>query len=612
MYLFRSRTYVPLIAVLMVAGIQIYSSLIPKFYLGNLPQNIPISFSDYRLVASIVLIILGHAFIVTTVLVILRPFKVGTLAGILLLVLLCVLISSESIYYAKYSCYPNIKVYQDVLHSPLAVMAFGPSAFGTREQIVISAVVISVLLLSFIVVRDLRRVLMGPAVVGILVGLSLLCLVAGSYLSGAVTIRDRMLAREHTFPIYRWYLPSRLDYAENDVGLIIPFLPRSDSHATLPLVKAKDILFVILESVRADHLPFYGYDRNTVPRLKSRSDVLVFDRMYAAGPATPSSFPVIFRSRYLAGLWPQESMHSGLFELLKSAGWATAFISSDSMHWNGISNRIGAHKADYQFFPNSVDSFKSGMLRPTRASLYLQDKELVPHYRNFLSSVSDTKPTFAAVHLCGTHFPYLVSEDFQQFRPSLGESGGSEVERLTNSYDNALLNADFVLNELIEILSTLRDPSYSAIIITSDHGEALGRHGVMFHSTNYYDEQVHVPFLIIAGSSLSDSRRALAMHASERPARLWTWGRLFCGWRESERREVWKEVILPMHQRLGRWLYSESILKWLLYFRTDGSSFSTFRCSVLRNSTRFLIQLKIRIYGPDLTESKVFAISFLY
>jgi len=65
------------------------------------------------------------------------------------------------------------------------------------------------------------------------------------------------------------------------------------------MVQRQNVVLLTIDCLRADHLGFYGYDRDTAPFLSSLvSDALVFERAYATGPGTSVSFPSIFGSTY--------------------------------------------------------------------------------------------------------------------------------------------------------------------------------------------------------------------------------------------------------------------------------------------------------------------------
>src|SRR5262249_21654908 len=90
-----------------------------------------------------------------------------------------------------------------------------------------------------------------------------------------------------------------------------------------------------------------------------------------------------------------------------------------------------------------------------------------------------------------------------------GAGAHGEVERIKNSYDNAIVHIDDLVRQSLSVLRRLGMADDSLIIVTSDHGESLGEHQTFFHGTTLYDEQVHVPLLVRVGAHLEPLRSRL-------------------------------------------------------------------------------------------------------
>jgi glucan phosphoethanolaminetransferase (alkaline phosphatase superfamily) len=93
-------------------------------------------------------------------------------------------------------------------------------------------------------------------------------------------------------------------FDSNRLELVRPYLPIAPvpfDNTTLP--KARHVLWVIAECLRADRLPSYGYPRITTPFIQSEgSQWLTLDRAYSHGPGTSDNFPVLFNSRDFAAI----------------------------------------------------------------------------------------------------------------------------------------------------------------------------------------------------------------------------------------------------------------------------------------------------------------------
>jgi arylsulfatase A-like enzyme len=80
----------------------------------------------------------------------------------------------------------------------------------------------------------------------------------------------------------------------------------------------------------------------------------------------------------------------------------------------------------------------------------------------------------------------------------------SEAERQA-SYDKALAASDKMVTELLRPLTSRRPDTAPIVIVTADHGEALGEHGHAYHSTDLYNSQIRVP-LVMAGPGIKPQR----------------------------------------------------------------------------------------------------------
>jgi arylsulfatase A-like enzyme len=139
--------------------------------------------------------------------------------------------------------------------------------------------------------------------------------------------------------------------------------------------------------------------------------------------------------------------------------------------------------------------------------------------------------SFASVHLVGSHYPFQYSGTPDVFFPSMRqpsfsppddtalefEAYGEDVElpaqriqELGNSYDNSLRHVDRMIQQMIAALERQGILEDSIVIVTSDHGEALGEHRTLFHGATLYEEQVRVPLLIRVGASLAPVAERLA------------------------------------------------------------------------------------------------------
>ena len=229
---------------------------------------------------------------------------------------------------------------------------------------------------------------------------------------------------------------------------------------------ARGVLLVTIDSLRADHVGAYGYDRPTTPNLDAvAARGALFERAYSHTPATRWSVPMIHTSQ-----WPSEiawdrtqsphrlPAHSvTLAERLAALGVRTGASWPMSRSW-GLEQGFG-----------SWTQAKSG--RRHHAA------PVVGAARRFLSA-DDGGAWFFWVHLYDPHLPY---------EPRQRPFGDRPVDR----YDAEILAADEALGGLLREV-----PDDTAVIVTSDHGEEFQDHGGYAHRDRLYEELIRVPLIV--------------------------------------------------------------------------------------------------------------------
>ena len=297
---------------------------------------------------------------------------------------------------------------------------------------------------------------------------------------------------------------------END-ELIAPPLNLDSKPKTLsPIVidqkTAPNIVLITIDTLRADHLELYGYERQTAPAISALAakGVTFLD---AVAPA-PWTLPTI--ASVHSSLYPSEHNVVGaqtrlsesvetLAETLKRAGYTTLGV---------VSNRF-----------TSVDY---GM---SQGFDFFDDSQIVGHHdlsspgltRVALNAVKnlDDGPFFLWVHYFDPHFTFVRHPDFgfadgytgrfgdqisnADVRAAFSDGGVSDqdIAYVRNVYDEEIAFTDRWIGELLNS-PTLKTERNQVTILTADHGEYFMERGRFFHGEDVYKELVHVP-LIIAG-----------------------------------------------------------------------------------------------------------------
>jgi arylsulfatase A-like enzyme len=297
-----------------------------------------------------------------------------------------------------------------------------------------------------------------------------------------------------------------------------------------------NVLLVVLDTVRADHLGLYGYSRETTPNLTrlARRGV-TFDQARSTAPWTLPS-----HASMMTGRWPHElstdinhpldETHRTLAEYLAAHGYATAGFVGNATYC-GIETGLGrgfAHFEDHELsFADVLWTSVLGqriilpLICPPerRASGNPND-----YHRRDAASIRQgllawlrglgNRPFFAFLNLYDAHSPYIPPADFD--RP-LGKTTGSatnvsnlerwfildknqlssrEIQFVLDAYDDGIAYLDEQLGLLFTDLERAGRLANTLVIVTADHGEELGEHGLYGHASSLYDGEIHVPLLI--------------------------------------------------------------------------------------------------------------------
>ena len=322
----------------------------------------------------------------------------------------------------------------------------------------------------------------------------------------------------------------------------------------LPSPGSSNVLLIVLDTVGADHLSLYGYNRRTsvtLDELAARG--IRFDSARATSSWTLPSHASMFTGRWpheLSAGWfnPLDSTEPTVAGFLGANGYATAgFIAN--VWYCGSDSGLGRGFTIYQdyIFPR-LTSFATAVLvnRPIdglraldgfledrlnldilkSATEYLwwvfktNRKEASKVNQEFLDWLSERqdprRPFFAFLNFYDAHFAYnLPTISIHRFgiKPrnnrdmniiknwrQLTQKNPSpyEVNFVRDSYDDCVAHLDEEIGCLIDELGRRGVLEQTWVIITSDHGESFGENpGVFWHGTSLYSTQIHVPLVII-------------------------------------------------------------------------------------------------------------------
>jgi len=267
----------------------------------------------------------------------------------------------------------------------------------------------------------------------------------------------------------------------------LPWTCSSWSQTVRPSSPAKappDIFLVTIDTLRADHVHCYGYDRVQTPALDGLArDGIRFTEAFTPSPITNTSHASI-----LTGLLPGSHgvtdfavplspAHPTLAELLKKQSYHTAaFIGAIILDSKTLAPGFDRGFDYYDDFPEHPQTKsrwgrveRRGMAVVQRAEAWLARHPEGPH--------------FMWVHLYDPHDPYEPPPPYSQ----------SYKDHL---YDGEIAYADSALAHFVAHLKQTGRYRNSIIIIVGDHGEGLGEHNEDTHGIFLYDATTHVPLII--------------------------------------------------------------------------------------------------------------------
>jgi arylsulfatase A-like enzyme len=324
-----------------------------------------------------------------------------------------------------------------------------------------------------------------------------------------------------------------------------------------PVPGAPNVLFIVLDTVRAESLSLHGYGRETSPNLVRISQSGVrFEQARSTASWTLPSHASMFTGRWPHELStridrPLDATYPTLAEFLRDHGYATAGFVGNTYFcsvWYGLSRGF-IHYEDVAVIPVEI-------LRSSTLGRYLV-KKLAPANRNrkdayfdrkdaatinqevldWLAGGHDGRPFFAFLNYYDAHDPYLTPRWASQhfgLRPTSraelaklrdwlrvdGAKVSSHTRELARDcYDDCLAYLDHQLGRLFDELKTRGLLENTLIVITSDHGEEFGEYGRFGHGQSLHRQVINVPLLIVEpGKAAGGGRVSTAVSLRDLPA----------------------------------------------------------------------------------------------
>lgn len=256
------------------------------------------------------------------------------------------------------------------------------------------------------------------------------------------------------------------------------------------LRKTDNVVLLLIDTLRADHLPFYGYHKDTAPFLSSLAEKsVIFERAFSTSSTTAPSTASIFTSLYpsqhgvitgyiatkrLAKKYQDKGIVLNaipadfvtLGEVFKQAGYKT-YSLADNMN---ISREMG--------YDQGFDKFETFN--------YAGAEKINSVLKSWKSDLDNNGKYFLYLHYMDPHLPY------HQRKPWYEETS-DRLQKKINAYDSEISYLDKHIAEMFDLYSWLEN---ATVIVVADHGEEFFEHGNYTHGKSLYREVLHVPLMI--------------------------------------------------------------------------------------------------------------------
>jgi arylsulfatase A-like enzyme len=299
----------------------------------------------------------------------------------------------------------------------------------------------------------------------------------------------------------------------------------------LPAAKASapNVLVIVVDTLRADHMSLQGYERNTDPNMtRIANEGVMFENAYATSSWTLTSHASLFTGR-----WPYEHKADGgrslddtyptIAEALSERGYRTGAFNGNfgtvTKHW-GFARGFAHFEDYYRTVPQLLVSSVYGRFLEYYAfhkvlgMEYKIDRRWAPGINqsalNWIDRDSE-HPFFVFINYFDVHAPYispdrgmfsdmenpggLVNTDWTTadiYNPKTPEQVQGEID----AYDGGIYYTDQQIQNLLDELEARGVLKNTIVVITSDHGELFGEHGLWEHHNSLYRPVIYVPLII--------------------------------------------------------------------------------------------------------------------
>jgi arylsulfatase A-like enzyme len=312
------------------------------------------------------------------------------------------------------------------------------------------------------------------------------------------------------------------------VGLLGLALFAGCSRAEAP---KKNVVLVVIDTLRADRMSLHGGERNTTPGIVSWAEEgVVFENARAASSWTVPSMGMLLTGRYRFG--PGKTLSDSqrlLSQVLQAVGYQTIGIIA-----NPVLNSLQGFDVGYHRYDLTEKHYET---QETERRWGWQASVVVDRGINWMKSRNDDQPFMLYLHLMDPHYPYKpimgVPESWNQegsperrsdydfalapeHKGAISDKQYREMEQQLAAYDAEILQTDLELERLFAYLQESGLDEETIVVLTADHGEGLWSHSsrdgwvneksfaqsvvpelYRGHGEQLYEELIHVPLCFV-------------------------------------------------------------------------------------------------------------------
>ncbi len=286
------------------------------------------------------------------------------------------------------------------------------------------------------------------------------------------------------------------------IVLAVAFNILSAAQNLVSVPQHPNVLLILPDTLRADHLGCYGYHRQTSPNIdKFADECLFFEKAFSPSPWTKTAVGSILTSLYPhehgAYKWADNLNNQSLTltEIFRNKNYRTFSAQANGL----ITSRYGFHQG-FQIYKEMTNDLAEN----------LTDEFVTWLNRN------KRRPFFAYLHFMDTHYPYKVPGHYTRTYASEGQSAlnldelksqdirlltemgmaQNDKDHIVDLYDDSIVYFDIHFGRIIDALRANQILDKTIVILLADHGEEFWRHGSFGHGHTLYNELLHVPLLI--------------------------------------------------------------------------------------------------------------------